>query len=321
MITVEGKAGITATIVAHSKSAVNGKEILTYELVYPRFIHAEFLVHRMFSRNSASSRAIPVKRMIELVKEQSATFVHWGKNQAGMQAKEELADYEKKIAGHWWLQARYEVVKYAGLIDSLGTHKQIVNRLLEPFQMMKVVCTATEWDNFFWLRNHADAQPEIAELAKVMLEAKKQSVPEVLQPGEWHTPYVEHERTEDGLRYITYQDDGYGFYTSLENALKISCSCCAQVSYRRLDDTLEKALDIYKRLVESEPVHASALEHCATPMVVADTTTGEDTLSVLHRQGGTTHVSKDGSYWSGNFQSWVQYRQLIPGHVCNNYKE
>lgn len=322
MIKVEGKVGIAASIIAHSKSAVNGKEIITYELIYPRYIHAEFLTHRLFSRNSASSRAIPVSRMIELIKEKPATFVHWGKNQAGMQAKEENHTLVKYVEfpgktrevtrEEAWETAAGAATFWAERLNEAGYHKQIVNRLLEPFQMMKVVVTATEWDNFFHLRNHADAQPEIAELAKVMLEAKKQSVPVVLEPGEYHTPYVNFDVISRG--YFLNNADGEQTWLTPEDAIKISCSCCAQVSYRKLDDSLEKALAIYDRLVTSEPVHASALEHCATPM---DLPEARDPINECY--DGATHIDRKGNVWSGNFQSWTQFRQTLTNHTCWAY--
>lgn len=329
MIIVTGAAGISAKIVAHSKSAVNGKEIITFELNYPRFIHAEFMTHRQFSRNSASSRAIPVKRMIEVIRENMATFVHWGKNQSGMQAKEECSNpifYTGKEDGPVlnreaaWERAGEAAIAWANAFNDAGYHKQIVNRLLEPFQMMKVVATATEWDNFFWLRNHPDAQPEIHELARVMLEAKAQSVAVLLETGEYHTPYVNFDVISRG--YFLNGLGGEQTWLTKEEAIKISCSCCAQVSYRRLDDSLDKALDIYKRLVESEPVHASALEHCATPMQYPTNDDIEiyDMGTWPEIESGVTHTDRQWKFWSGNFQSWIQYRQLIPNHVCNNYK-
>ena len=200
MIKVTGKGNISATIIAHSKSAVDGKEIITYELEYHRYIHSECLTHRMWSRNAASSRAIPVSKMIDLVRTSPATPIHWGKNQAGMQASEECNndvsmdwDYYNDEPVHGtpedaWAEASSHAMYKAECFNEAGYHKQITNRLLEPFQMIKVVVTATEWDNFFWLRFHKAAQPEIQELARCMLVAKKRSVAEVLQAGEWHTP-------------------------------------------------------------------------------------------------------------------------------------
>lgn len=308
---------ISAKIITHSKSAVDGKEIVTFELEYPRFIHGELMTHRMFSRNAASSRAIPVKKIIEMVRDDPATPIHWGKNQAGMQAKEELKDLELASVMRLWDEAADEASITAGAMDIMGAHKQIVNRVLEPFQWMKTVVTATEWDNFFWLRNHPDAQPEIHELAKVMLEALAKSEPFVLQAGDWHTPYF-------GAGYWL---NGCGIL--LEDALAVSASCCAQVSYRKLDDGLEKAKDIYARLVESEPVHASPFEHQASPM--KETIEEYEVRPYVIDEGvnnfkypdtweeGVTHSDRSGNLWSGNFKGWIQHRQLIPNNVCNNY--
>ncbi len=245
-----GKGNISAKIIADSISP-DDVRLTTFELEYPRFIHAEFMTHRLFSRNAASSRAIPVSKMIDLVETNTAKPIHWGKNQPGMSAKEELSAEEGTMI---WLQAMKSAVEYANRYAFAGYHKQLVNRILEPFTMIKVVCTATEFDNFFWLRNHPDAQPEIHELARVMWEEYTKCVPIKLNPGAWHVPYFRS-----------------GFWSpnteeSLEDALAISSSCCAQVSYRRLDDSLEKARDIFKRLVESKPVHASPFEHQATPL-------------------------------------------------------
>lgn len=307
---------ISAKVIAHSISEVDGKEIITFELVYPRFIHSELMTHRMFSRNAASSRAIPIKKMIDMVDEDPAMPVHWGKNQPGMQAKEELDTKHKELAKAAWTYASQEAATYAEHLDKLGTHKQIVNRILEPFQWMKTVVTATEWTNWYWLRNHEDAQPEIKRLAEVMWEAVEDSEPVELAPGDWHVPYF-----------------GHGYWLKdcgipLEDALAISSSCCAQVSYRTLDDTLEKAKVIYGRLVESEPVHASPFEHAATPMdrsryELMDEPGLEDMKIEVNLlddpktwERGITHVDRNGKFWSGNLQGWIQHRQLIP----NNYK-
>lgn len=289
---------IKAVIIAHSKSSINSKEIITMELEYPRFIHGEFMTHRMFSRNAASSRAIPVSKMIEQVRTNSAQPVHWGKNQSGMQAKEELAGDTLEDAIEYWQRAACDAADYAeAMTRDCQLHKQVVNRILEPFQTMKTVVTATEWENFYWLRNHEDAQPEIKRLAEVMLEAVSESRPNPLDPEDWHVPYY-----KDGFWMQGMED-------SLEDALSISASCCAQVSYRLLDDSIEKARMVYKRLVESSPVHASPFEHCATPM--EDFRSLEEAFAVE----GVTHLDKNGKYWSGNLQGYIQYRQIIPGNV------
>lgn len=319
MIKVEGKGNISAEIVADSISdVVDDKRIITYVLEYPRFIHSEFMTHRLFSRNAASSRAIPVKKVIELVENTPAMPIHWGMNQAGMQAKEELTGLCLETTQFEWVSASKNAMWSATRLNTLGAHKQIVNRILEPFQMIRVVCTATEYDNFFYLRYHADAQPEIAELARVMWEAREQSIPEELQPGEWHVPFVNTSRDAAGKRYYwNFISDTEKVEISLEDALKVSASCCAQVSYRKTDTSLEKALDIYNKLVTMKPVHASPFEHCATPM---ENIFGEDYMGVeIRPQKGVTHNDIKGNGWSANFCGWIQYRQLIPDNVCNNF--
>ena len=298
---------ITSKIIAHSV-APNGQVIVTWELEYPRFIHGEFMTHRLFSRNAASSRAIPVATIIDQVRNNPAMPIHFGENQSGMQAAKELNPILQTGVKWAWRQAAKAAVKWAEVMVKLGLHKQATNRILEPFQTMKTVMTATCMDNFFWLRNHEDAQPEIKELARLMWEALQVSVPTKLEPGDWHTPYF---RNGFWKKFPGSNLNMYG--ESLEDALAISSSCCAQVSYRKLDDTLEKAQMVYKRLVESEPVHASPFEHQATPI---PNPVSWDKMWI----DGVTHVDRHGVYWSGNFSGWIQHRQLIPNNVCTKYE-
>lgn len=300
---------IKATIIADSVSAHTGQRITTFELEYHRYIHSELKTHRVFSSNSSSSRAIPIDKMIEQVAFNTAKPIHWGLNQSGMQAKDEQADVD--VCNEAWCNARDSAIYHATQLKNLGLHKQIVNRVLEPFQMMKTLVTATNFDNFFNLRCHKDAQPEIKMLADLMYQAMQESTPEVLYAGEWHTPYVAHYREPNGkLIYGTYENS-----YDLNLAIKISCSCAAQVSYRKNDTSIEKALAIYDKLVNSEPVHASAFEHCATPINLVNEPFPDETIL-----GGVTAKSIDGAcVYSGNFTNWVQYRQLIPNHDCKHY--
>jgi hypothetical protein len=269
---------INAKIIADS-TCENGKRITTFELEYPRFIHSEFMTHRMISKNSASSRAIPVATMIQQVIDNPAMPVYWGKNQAGMSAKEELYGLELITAKNVWLTARNQAITHVLKLSELGLHKQIANRILEPWTHMKVIATATEWDNFFHLRRHKDAQPEIRALANEMYLEYTQSRQKMLYEGDWHLPYI----SERDLTTFT-----------LGDCIKLSASLCAQVSYRKADDSIEKAMMIYDRLVNSKPVHASPFEHQATPLANANEI-------------------------SGNLRGWGQYRQQILGNVCNKY--
>lgn len=173
---------ISAKVVADSLSP-EGKRITTFELEYHRYILAELNTHAMTARNTASCRAIPIQRMIDLVMEQPVNPVEWGRNRAGMQASETLDETESKLAEHVWDDARRAAVRYATDLMNLGLHKQVVNRLLEPFQKAKTVLTATELNNFFTLRLHSAAQPEIRVLAERMKEAMDASTPNRLQYG------------------------------------------------------------------------------------------------------------------------------------------
>lgn len=313
--TIEGKSSIKATVVCDSVSSVNGKRITTFSLEYPRLIHSEFMTHRMFSRNAASSRAIPFDKMVDNLK---GIPVRFGAANKGMQDKGE--EHTKEVEWlDWdyqqynltpveaWEKAKTDAIGIAEAFRDAGYHKQIYNRLLEPFQMMKTIVTATEWSNFFWLRDDEAADPTIQELARCMKEAMEQSEPTMLFPGEWHLPFVEtlsmHEDSEDCVYILNDKE------ISLEDAIIVSCARCAAVSFRNNDYDLAKCRQVYDRLINAGKVHGSALEHCATPMEGYDT---NDTGDSNSWQVGITHVDKSGVFYSGNFQSWIQYRQLIP---------
>ena len=182
---------IEAKVIADS--IANGIRLTTMELKFHRFILPEFNTHRMFSRNASSSRAIPVEKMLKQVEENPAMPIHWGKNQPGMQANKECNNKVnlKVCAGEYlntreevWNNAAFWARNHAKALSDAGYHKQVVNRLLEPFQYIKVIVTATEYTNFFNLRLHPDAQPEMKQLAVVMQAAMNGSTPTKLEHGE-----------------------------------------------------------------------------------------------------------------------------------------
>lgn len=282
--------GIRAEVIQDSISE-SGVRLTTMQLRYHRFIHSEFMTHRVFSRNASSSRAVPVKRQLELLRAgEYAEPVEWGKNQAGMQAKEVLDGVERHEARLIWQDAMHDAIERAEQLVAWGVHKQIVNRLLEPFTFINVIVTATEWSNFFELRCHPDAQPEMQMLASEMREAMNRSTPTLVRNGVWHVPYVYrmfsgyqssvmgHDVFIHGQRAVDPgQFDGYRIQdgptswrrVSLEEALMSSAAMCARVSYLRHEGghpTLEENIDLFKRLVGSQPQHASPVEHQARPM-------------------------------------------------------
>ena len=283
---------ISATMIQHSITP-EGTQLYTMELEYPRFIHSEFMTHRVFSRNAASSRAIKVSTLVGLVKSQLAHPIHWGENKAGMQSEKELDDSQSVQED--WVRASQYACYIAERMDSKNAHKHIVNRIIENFGHIKVVMSTTEIDNFMELRDHPAAAPEIQMLAQKMKEAIAASTPMAIKPQEAHVPYVDRKRLDDG----TIEYSVLGQVVDLTMALKISASACAQVSYRLLNLGIDKALDMYERLASGSPVHASPFEHQAFPMPKGKW------------PKGATHMTRDGTYWSGNLRGWVQYRHIL----------
>ena len=242
---------ISAKVIAHSAHP-GCPDLITLQLRYPRFIHSEVMTHRVFSRNASSSRAIPVERMIEDIEAEIAMPVEWGKNQPGMQAREPMQHYTVSRAMFTWEMAAREAVRSARILDGYGAHKQIVNRVLEPFAHISVVVTATDWQNFFDLRCHEDADPTMRALAFAMRNAIADSAPTILWLTGWHKPYVgDEERRKLGPT----------------RSLLASVARCARVSYLNHDGTnpdSQKDLELAEHLEASG--HMSPFEHQAGPM-------------------------------------------------------
>lgn len=329
------------TVLADSISSVTGKRMFTIEAEYPRIILAEVNTHRALGKNSASSRAIPVEKMIAQIRDNPAMPVRFGKANKGMQDAGEHygqvmvyngADWVGVCAEEAWHCAAEEASEVAEAFHKAGYAKQVCNRPLEPYQRMKSVISGTDWQNLFWLRDHEAADPTFMQLAQMIREAYENSTPVELKPGEWHVPYYNDGVWKPRHELATSIDDFtpsgkfvdvYGH--SLEHALVISASCCAQVSFRSLDDTIEKARGVVAKLNlhgedPNEPVHASPLEHQATPIerYTVDYTGGKNTINGLYSetwQKGITHMTRDGDLCSGNLNGWIQHRQLVPNHV------
>lgn len=238
---------ITAKIIADSINST-GNRITTFVCTYPRFIHAEILTHRQFSRSSASSRAIPVSKLIDMVESNPAMPIHWGKNRKGMSAGEQVDNLDQERAMKEWLSASKDAVQHAKTMAALGIHKQVVNRVLEPYVHMTTLITATEWGNFFNLRAHKDAQPELQDLAFKMLHEYSISQPAYKKPGEWHLPF--------GDQYVSSD-------MPLDKLLKITTARAARVSYLNFEGDLDiqKDCDLHDQLVKDG--HMSPTEHAA----------------------------------------------------------
>jgi thymidylate synthase ThyX len=293
-----------------------GYRLTTFEVTFPRFILAEFNTHRVFSRNSASSRAIPVWKQLRRVLEDPYVPMEFGSNQPGMQAGPPLEGDALAEAEAEWLAARDDAVRRVlaliakpGLAESgsplielvgeieqvnkdkarpddwLNVHKQIANRLLEPFMWHTVIVTATEWDNFWNLRAHPDAQPEIRRVAEDMRSLWEGSDPTRIELGDWHLPLIS-QADRESAEVASSDDDLF--------LVKVSAGRCARVSYltHAGERDLDADVELHDRLLESG--HMSPMEHPAEPL-------SDEELSE--------------SEWSGNFRGWRPYRKRIPSEA------
>ena len=240
-----------------AKCLVHYENLWTFELTYPRYIHSEFMTHRVFSRNASSSRAIPVKRMIEQVRENTVIPPKVFMNQKGMVGETE-ADPVTTTAFHvLWEEAAENACKTAEMMERLGIHKQHVNRILEPFQFIKVIVTATDWCNFFALRLAPDAQPEIRELASAIYDEMNR-----YRNKDVGVLELDKEHIVVSLPYITDEDIKEIGKEEYHLLMKISAARCARVSYNNHDGSkpdIEKDLKLYGHLYDSK--HMSPMEH------------------------------------------------------------
>lgn len=228
---------------------IAGVELTTIQLRYWRAIHGELMTHRAFSRNAGSSRATPVKKMLAQVWSDPAGPIHWGTNKAGMQAGAEVGGWRLTLAKTLWKLSGRAACVFAWTLMKVGLHKQVANRILEPWQYINVLVSATDWDNFYGLRCHPDAQPEFQELAEKVREVISTAPAVPLQNGRWHLPYILPQES---------------FYT-LETKLKLSAARCARISIAPFDGdaSVKKECERHDLLVGSTPIHASPTEHQA----------------------------------------------------------
>lgn len=260
----------------------SGHRLTTMELTYPRIIHAEFMTHRLFSRNAASSRAIPVEKMIDKVKEDPFVPKPFTGKAKGMQGAE-IEDQEKEIGAECaWHASLDAAITAARRMSAIGIAKQHANRLLEPFSWITVIVSGTQpqegpgsWSNFFAQRCHPDAQPEMQKIACMARDARKKSRP--VENDRWHIPYINEHYDKD---------------LDFEQRIKVSVARCARVSYMNHDGLydLHADLRLYDFLLEHG--HYSPFEHVArvTPQ------------SLVERPE-----------WSSNFRGWTQLRKTIGG--------
>jgi len=283
---------IKANIIADSINN-KGKRITSFVVTMPRIVLAELNTHRVLSRNSASSRAIPFAKMLEMVKKTPFMPIQWMKDHSGMQGNEFFTEEsEIEAVKGAWLEARDNAVASAEKLSGLGLSKQFVNRGLEAYMYHTVILTSTEWENFFALRAHEAAEIHIQKLAFLMLEEMNNSTPKLLQIGEWHIPFGEN-MDELALEKSmpTIQPASLNWHQEhMQNLkVKVAVARCARVSYTVVGeegkpDNYENDIKLHDRLLGMG--HLSPFEHCAQ--------------------------CTDNEGWSGNFQGWTQYRKILP---------
>ncbi|TXM69679.1 thymidylate synthase [Methylobacterium sp. WL120] len=276
----------------------SGKRMRTIKMRLPRIILAELNTHRQLSKNTRSSRAVPVETMIKEVMEEPFIPLHWGAAQKGMQAYNETSErvdvgpvfgfpHEFPVENEKaWLIGRDLMVKLAEGFHQAGYAKQIINRLLEPWMFVDSLVSGTEWANFLALRDHHAAEPHIQVVAREVRRVSDYSTPYEVKPGEWHLPYV--------------KDFERNLYP-LDVLKKLSVARCARISYAPFDGngSVEKEIERYDLLVGSAPIHASPTEHQATP---------DDTFTI--RSIGSVQWLRPREH--GNLIGWRQLRKLLP---------
>lgn len=279
----------SAKIIADSVNP-SGDRLTTMVIHFHRFILPEVNTHRMLSKNTSSSRAIPIQKMIEQVEEIEAYPLFWGANCKGMSAKKELSETDQRKARMIWRHARLMAitqVKALMEIGESGVHKQTANRLLEPFLTTTMIVSGTNqtssWENLFNQRCHPDAQPEFKALADKMKAAYDASEPELLEAGQWHRPFI------DLDLIIDVNENNFIFDDSIE-LNKVAVGRCARVSYLNHDGirSIEDDIALHDRLLASKPPHLSPFEHVAIAM-------------------------PNGKY--ANFTGWQSYRNILEADI------
>lgn len=237
---------IKAAVVADTAHPVFGTRVTTVLVNMPRIILAELNKHRVFANSAASSRAIPFSETRRILETEPFVPLHWGAKQSGMQADHQIPEADREDARAYWLDALADALHHAEQLDQLGVHKQVVNRLLEPWMWSRVVITATDWQNFFRQRCHPKAEPHFQLAATAIRDAMAASSP---AGSETHLPFV--------------SPDEQATY-SIITCAKLSAARCGRVSYYGMSDevqTVERSLARFDRFMEGDPPDLVPCEH------------------------------------------------------------
>jgi len=242
--------GQTSVELVRDSVSIFDQRITTLKLVYPRIIHDEFLTHRAFSRNASSNRAIPLERILADLRDNYYIPNVFDQEKRGMSSDTPLPETLQKQAESLWIEGIEKTIETCKSLEGLGIHKQFINYLLLPYQYITVLVTATDWENFFNLRDSPEAHPEMRKLARRIREVMNVSTPEIIEYG-WHIPFC-----------------GSQILTCPSNLVE-SVAYCARISYNaKKKFTLEQNLDLARRLYKNK--HMSPFEHIAKPVFGRD---------------------------------------------------
>lgn len=320
-------------VILASRHPVTGRKVYTLHLRYPRIIHGEMMTHRVFNRNARSSRAVPVMTMLNDIRTNPFIPWHWTRNQRGMQG---LGGWQQKIllkdsaALHTdadtpvsreaaWLWGRDFACDLAESFADAEYHKQVANRLIEPWMWMDLLVTATDWQNFLHLRDHADAEPHIRDLAELVGIALKQAKVQELYPGQWHLPYITDEDWELARAAVRPDHGGLAPHGFVEDVLKkISAARCARISYKPFDGeaSFERELERFEMLVSNDAIHASPLEHQCQPDKIVTVESsywaeGDELLKDVSTEGGLYPELH------GSLRDFIQFRKTVPNEAIH----
>jgi hypothetical protein len=304
-----------------------GTRLTTGLAHYPRSIHSEIMTHRELSRGAGSSRAIPTEKLLKLIEDSPFVPKYIGQNQRGMQAGAEVSEEVRREAEQIWLDQASASIAVARRLAAMNIHKQVVNRLTEPFAYITVLISTTSHDNLFALRDHEAAEPHFQELARVWRQAVKDSTPVKLNYGDWHRPFI-----DDATRDEVETKFPGSWYEQEKLLNKISVGRCARLSYLTHEGkrSVEKDIELHDTLMVQDPLHASPSEHVAqaldypswykdhairlpNPYELQSDVVGwmekndgaEPTQEVFRAQSALAYLR------SGNFLGWRQYRKMF----------
>ena len=351
------KNNIKAEIVAHSKRANTGEEIITYKLTFPRIILSEVNTYKMLEKNTSSSRAIPFEKMVEVVDKEPFVPLAFQTHHKGMQGTEYITNPDEiDYLEVKWLIAKDTAIESAYQLYNNGITKQLANRILEPFMWVTQLCTGTR-ESFKHLFEQRcpiyDISNDVLRLAgsdtKTSFKSKKEVIKKFPQlskkddlwwlqrnKGQAEIHFMDlAEKMYDALNESTpviMNDDEWHIpfserpefipEMSLKDKIMLSCAMTARVSYTTINDddvlTLEKAKNIYDKCVESG--HFSVVSHCAKCMTDYEYDTWIKGKCEKSEKLNILAIPNEAKGFNKNLRGFVRLRQYIEDKSDFNYE-